>query len=267
MRRLFVIQRRKPRSVVGEESGLAVIEATISFTAFALVIAIIYSVINFCVVEARVRFAVNAATKEISSYGYLMRLAGLDQLEAERAQNGHAAVETIQGAAENYNQVKEGYNELRGVLDGGSLTSVDLETLEDGVDGGVALYETARQVAKDPMQFVQSLVDALMGELRDEAAKYFVKALVEKHLEGGDSRSVHDYLTEMGVVNGLDGVDIATPNFLGSVPGGTAADSWNVNVEACYYVEIENFLRLDTKVRVCTAASTRAWMGDLAGGG
>ncbi|MDR2374760.1 MAG: hypothetical protein LBD77_11880 [Bifidobacteriaceae bacterium] len=249
------------------QRGSAVIEATISFTAFAMVIAIVYSVINFCVAEARVRFAVNAAVKELSTYGYLMRMANLDQMVVSMSESAAVADGAVESIADDYGTIMGAYEELSDALGQDDPSSLDLGAIDDAMDGAEGIVDTAREVADDPAAFVAGLAAAFGRMAIDEAASYFVAALVEKQLRGEDNIDVDVYLEGLGVVDGFDGIDFDTPNFLTHQVGGGSADSWNINVVACYNVEVKNFLKLDTRIPVCTSASTRAWMGDMAGAG
>lgn len=53
------------------ESGSVTVEATISLSAFMFAIVTILTIINICIVQARVSYAINTTAKEISQYSYL----------------------------------------------------------------------------------------------------------------------------------------------------------------------------------------------------
>ncbi|MDR1634356.1 MAG: hypothetical protein LBS27_05440 [Bifidobacteriaceae bacterium] len=259
--------REFSKSEARGEGGSAVIEATIAFTAFAMVIVIVYSVINFCVAEARVRFAVDATAKELSTYGYLMRMAGLDQAATGMAQDAQNTQNTIESVTTNFENMMAGYNELNGALQSGNIGAVDPSNLIDAIRAGGDAVDEIREVAGDPTAFVMGLAALVARDGLDWAASQMVGALVEKQLRGEEGIDVNAYLSGLGVVDGFDGITFYTPNFLGPVLDGEASDSWNITIQACYDVEVENFLNLDTKVHVCSTGSTRAWMGDQAGQG
>lgn len=56
------------------ERGVIVIEATISLTAFMFALVMIMSMINICIVQARVSNAINLTAKELSQYSYYIGL-------------------------------------------------------------------------------------------------------------------------------------------------------------------------------------------------
>lgn len=56
------------------ESGSVTVEATISLSAFMFAIVTILTIINICIVQARVSYAINTTAKEISQYSYLYAL-------------------------------------------------------------------------------------------------------------------------------------------------------------------------------------------------
>lgn len=64
------------------ESGSVTVEATISLSAFMFAIVTILTIINICIVQARVSYAINTTAKEISQYSYLYALTGLNDSQA-----------------------------------------------------------------------------------------------------------------------------------------------------------------------------------------
>jgi len=243
------------------ESGSAVIEATISFTAFIIVITIIYSVINFCVAESQVRFALEATVKEVSTYGYVYKFIGLDGIEASAGT-----------AKDQINSVVDDYRSIQQIATRGSATSDDLTTVSNA---GESMSATVESIRKNPLEAIKNFGSLAWWELgngvRNTAVDAIVRALVEKNLNPGDGKSAHEYLLSLGVKDGLDGLEFSAPNFLRITDGGATA--WSINLSACYYVEprdllrnfAKNVLNVDTTVHVCSYASTKAWVGDLAG--
>ena len=68
------------------ESGSVTIEATISLSAFMFAIVTLLTIVNICLVQARVAVAINTTAKELSQYSYLYSLTGFNKSEAELAQ-------------------------------------------------------------------------------------------------------------------------------------------------------------------------------------
>lgn len=61
-----------------KESGSVTIEATISLSSFMFAIVTILTIVNICVVQAKMSYAINTTAKEISQYSYLYSLTGLN---------------------------------------------------------------------------------------------------------------------------------------------------------------------------------------------
>ena len=53
------------------ERGSVTVEATISLTAFLFFFLMIYCMIDVCIMQAKISFALNNSAKEISQYSYL----------------------------------------------------------------------------------------------------------------------------------------------------------------------------------------------------
>ena len=68
------------------ESGSVTIEATISLSAFMFAIVTLLTIVNICLVQARVAVAINTTAKELSQYSYLYSLTGFNKSDAELAQ-------------------------------------------------------------------------------------------------------------------------------------------------------------------------------------
>ena len=58
------------------QEGIATVEAIISLTIFIFVFTAIYSIINLCLVQAKVQMALNTSAKEISQYILIPKLRG-----------------------------------------------------------------------------------------------------------------------------------------------------------------------------------------------
>ena len=61
---------------IKSESGSVTIEATISLTAFMFAIVTLLTIVNICMIQARMSVAINTTAKELSQYSYLYSLTG-----------------------------------------------------------------------------------------------------------------------------------------------------------------------------------------------
>ena len=92
-----------------EENGSVTIEATISLSAFMFAIVTILTIVNICIVQARVSYAINTTAKEISQYSYLYSLTGLNEREKELYGAGKEQTQDISKILSDVNTV---YNEI-----------------------------------------------------------------------------------------------------------------------------------------------------------
>ena len=73
---------------IREERGSVTIEATISLSAFMFAIVTILTIVNICIVQAKMSYAINATAKEISQYSYLYSLTGLNDSQKNLYEKG-----------------------------------------------------------------------------------------------------------------------------------------------------------------------------------
>lgn len=85
--------RRKLR----DESGSVTVEATISLSAFMFAIVTILTIVNICVVQAKMSIAINATAKELSHYSYLYSLTGIPGGQAKLAEAAASTEGDING--------------------------------------------------------------------------------------------------------------------------------------------------------------------------
>ena len=93
--------RRKFR----DESGSVTVEATISLSAFMFAIVTILTIVNICVVQAKMSIAINATAKELSHYSYLYSLTGIPGGQAKLAEAAANTEGDINGVLSDVNTV------------------------------------------------------------------------------------------------------------------------------------------------------------------
>ena len=102
----------KSRDMDGE-SGMMVVEAVISFTAFIMVCLVITFLINIFMLHNRVQFALNSAAHEIASYSYVYDALGLRDAEGTLASDGEEYTRPIDDTTA---QVMDTLNQLQGAF-------------------------------------------------------------------------------------------------------------------------------------------------------
>lgn len=243
------------------EKGAASIEATISLTIFVLVIVAIYMLINYCLVQAKVSYAINTTAKEMSQYAYFYHAFGLENVDQKLAEKKTQAVDTFSNfnklIGDSSAQVKEISDNptdyFGSILNGGKTEELN------------AVYKQIQQVStniadvvNDPVEFMKSMA-ALAGEKIWEKVKTNViaaplaKGMTRRHF-GGSTKEADEYLERLGVVDGFDGL-----NFNMSTMFENGTD--DIKIVVYYNFDIASVLPFQLNISICQQASTRAWLG------
>lgn len=105
--------------------GSVTVEATIALTAFMFAIITILTIVNICMVQARISIAINTVAKEMSQYSYLYALTGFNKSEEALAQAGQDGTQDINSILSDVNTV---FNEIGNIGNTAGDLSTDLKT-------------------------------------------------------------------------------------------------------------------------------------------
>lgn len=243
------------------EKGAASIEATISLTIFVFVIMAIYMLINYCLVQSKVSYAINTTAKEMSQYSYFYHVFGLDDLDGKLANGKTQAVETFSSfnkllgdSKAEINEIQENPTDYFGSVIKGEKT----EDLQDVYKQIQDVSSNISDVVNDPVEFMKSMA-SLAGEEVWEHVKSNViaaplaKGMTRRHF-GNSSESADAYLEALGVVGGYDGL-----NFNMTTMFENASD--DIKIVVYYNLDLATVFPFDLNVSICQQASTRAWLG------
>lgn len=243
------------------EKGAASIEATISLTIFVFVIMAIYMLINYCLVQAKVSYAINTTAKEMSQYSYFYHVFGLDDLDAKLASGKTQAVDTFSsfnkllGDSEaEIKEIEENPTDYFGSVLSGEKTEDLTEVYKQIQD----VSANVSYVVNDPVEFMKSMA-SLAGEEVWEHVKSNViaaplaKGMTRRHF-GNSKESADAYLEGLGVVDGFDGM-----NFNMTTMFEDGSD--DIKIVVYYNLDLASVLPFDLNVSICQQASTRAWLG------
>ena len=192
---------------IKSESGSVTIEATISLTAFMFAIVTLLTIVNICMIQARMSVAINTTAKELSQYSYLYSLTGFNKSEAELAQAAKDGTESIDSIMSDVNTV---FNEIENLGNTGK-SSVDnisdisnawnsaVGSAESIKNAGSSLKSTIEEIAKDPKQLMFGIAKMAASESLNLAKSRLIaaplsKALCKKHLVSSDGGDVDSYL-------------------------------------------------------------------------
>ena len=244
-----------------KEKGAASIEATISLTIFVFVIMAIYMLINYCLVQAKVSYAINTTAKEMSQYSYFYHVFGLDDLDVKLANGKIQAVDTFSSFNKLLGDSKAEIKEIeKNPTDyfGSVLSGEKTEDLTEVYKQIQEVSANVSDVVNDPVEFMKSMA-SLAGEEVWEHVKSNViaaplaKGMTRRHF-GSSTEAADVYLEGLGVVDGFDGL-----NFNMTTMFEDGSD--DIKIVVYYNLDLASVLPFDLNVSICQQASTRAWLG------
>ncbi|MBP3335347.1 MAG: hypothetical protein J6L61_04305 [Ruminiclostridium sp.] len=253
------------------ENGAVTIEATISLTAFMFTIVTLLTIINVCMVQAKIAVAINTTAKELSQYSYLYSLTGFNKSEQELAEAAKNDTKPIENVMSDINTV---FNEIEKLGNTGKASADDISQICQEMDNvmgsannikeaGSSLKTTMEEVAKDPKKLMFGIAKLAASESLDFAKSRLVaaplsKALCKKHLKDKDGGDTEAYLKHLGVVpyggSYIDGLDFSESLLF---PYG----SNQIVVDVSYDVKVIALLPIDWKFHFKQQAITNGWLG------
>lgn len=244
-----------------KNKGSASIEATISLTAFIFVVMAIYSIVNFCIVQQRIAYAINTTAKEMSQYSYFYHVLSLDTLDEKLKKDKKQAVDTYDTFS---TLIDDANAEISKIDEGGEnyLISIINNPEDSDINKLIAdinkSKESIVEAVNNPKEFVKSMI-ALAGtglddKLKSTVTPLIVKGMARKHF-GKNSAEANEYLKKLGVIDGYDGVNFNLSTMF------TTKSPQNIEIVAVYNMNLTEIFPFDLKVTICQRATTRAWLG------
>ncbi len=244
----------------------------------------IYSLVTFYRVQAKISIAINNTAKEISQYTYVYGLTGvkdsLDGIYEDAAEDREKIDELVGDAGEAFNAIQTIGNDAKEKIDDFSnISSVDdLATIGDRInemqdeaiengekveDSYNKLKDDLEALANNPKDLIFSLARILSTEGLTYAQSNFVaapisKGLVKKHLKRSINDNHEDFLRSMQVLPGSDGTYLNGLDFTDSLlfPKG----SNKIFVIVKYKVKVLKFLPIDIEIPITQSAVTNGWL-------
>lgn len=257
------------------ERGSVTIEATISLSAFMFTIVTILTIVNICIVQAKMSYAVNSVAKEISQYSYLYSLTGLNDREGEIYKAAKEDTKEVENVLTDINTV---YNEIENLGQTGrqSMDNIDdilnaWDDVNSSVDtigsAGSSAMKNIEEIAKDPKNLLFGI--AKLGSVKafDLAKSRLIaaplaKVMCKKHLVDKKDGDVESYLKYLGVVPSstgsyLDGLDFSNSSIF---PYGSS----EIYINVTYDVKVIPLLPINTTFHFNQTAITHGWLaGDV----
>lgn len=253
------------------ENGSVTVEATISLSAFMFAIVTILTIINICIVQARVSYAINTTAKEISQYSYLYSLTGFNNSQSELYEAGKEDTQDLTQILSDVNTV---YNEIENLGQTGNQSTQDIDSILsawDGVAGSVDTIEAAgssiedsiSNIASNPKKLLFGIAKLAGSEGFDLVKSRLIaaplsKVLCQKHLVDTENGDVDAYLKHLGVVPSATGSYIDGLDFSNSTLFPYGSNKITINVS--YDVKIIPLLPLDFSFHFNQTAVTHGWL-------
>ncbi len=216
MNGMEAVERKKE-----QERGAIVVEATIALTTFMFLIVTLLSIVNICLVQAKVGTLINGVAKDLSYYSYIYSVTGVGEKEKSVHEGSKQARSTVE------------------VLTGTEDVATKLEAL--GVVFKKEFWESVKNLLLD------EAVDAGKGVLLNKLCQGMAKDRLEMSTNDADS-----YLQKLGIQNGVSGLNFTCSEFCN---GG----SNKIKVVCVYQVHMLRLLNVDLNFHFCQTAETRAW--------
>ena len=216
------------KKILEKERGSVTIEAIISLSAFMFAIVTMMTIVNICIVQAKIAYAINTTAKEISQYSYLYALTGINDREGEVAESGRVQTQDLQNVLTKTN---EAFNEIQNLGSSTAPQSVndidDILSAWDDVKGGVnnvmdagsSIKSSIENIAKDPKSLMFGIAKIGATETFDLfksrlIAAPLAKVMCKKHLVDEKDGDVDAYLKKLGVIPNssgsyIDGLDFS----------------------------------------------------------
>lgn len=256
------------RKRFGKESGSVTIEATISLSAFMFAIVTLLTIVNICVVQAKMSVAINSAAKELSHYSYLYSLTGIPGAKAELENAATDAKKDLDGVLTDVNTV---FTEIQNLGNSDPETGNNVEDVLSGLEESYgkiseatgSLKSNLETLAADPKGVAMGLAKIAVTEGWDLATSRLIaaplaKGLCKKNLVPEKNGNVEAYLKNLGIQPGangsyLDGLDFSRSSIF-------ANGSNEIRITVSYDVKVIPLLPINFTFHFCQTAVTHGWL-------
>lgn len=252
---------------INRDRGSVTIEATIALSTFMFAIVTVLTIVNICIVQAKVSNAINMTAKELSQYSYLYSLTGFNESQANIAQSGENQTQDINKILEDVNTV---YNEIENLAQSDKKSDVSIESVqsqwqsvETAYAAGGSIADSVESIASDPKSVIFGVVKLAGSDAMDMAkskliAEPLARVLCKKHLVNSKDGNVDAYLKFLGVVPTGTGSYYDALDFSNSMLFPKGSNQITINV--VYDVKVIPLLPLDFSFTFNQTAVTHGWL-------
>lgn len=256
---------------LNKENGSVTIEATIALSTFMFAIVTILTIVNICIVQARISYAINTTAKEISQYSYLYSLTGINDSQSRLYEAGVEGTKDISKILADVNTV---YNEIENLGNTGNQSPENIDDIMSAWDSAVgsvenievagsSLYDTVSDIASDPKNLMFGIAKLAASEGFDLVKSRLIaaplaKTMIQKHLVSTEDGDVDAYLKFLGVIPSSTGSYIDGLDFSQSTLFPYGSNEIRINVQ--YDVKVIALLPIDFSFHFNQTAVTHGWL-------
>lgn len=266
------------RKINRDESGMMVVECTISFTIFLMVVIAIIYLINIFTVHNRIQFAINSAANELSSYSYLYQALGVRGAEQTVEKDGEPYTSKIDDTQaqviDTLTQIETTFSDGKELADGVSnpeLSEDYVSNIEESlkkVGDDIDATKESAEKSKDKITELVSDEDSLLAGIiymgmsaadygiHDVAGTVMAELLTKKYLGGSEADA---YLKSYGIEEGYAGLDFSGSSVFNDSDG---TDKRIIDFVVQYDIDMDfiGFVMPESKLHVVQRVSVAAWL-------
>ncbi len=226
------------------QSGMIVIEASLSLTIFIIVVAALVSIINIFVLTNKVQFSMNAAAHKTASYAYLYQVLGLrggeQTLRTDFDNDAQSNMDTINQVTDSVTKTSDLVNQFESLMGsfseevgnaGQAIKDLDfggvqdsynnvkgaIDELGNNAEGGYNSYAKSISMVSDRFKnpgstlggFAYLLINTGTEWLKDIIGSAMANWLTKTSFDANGYTDVDEYLKAYGVKDGFDGLDFS----------------------------------------------------------
>lgn len=201
------------------QKGSITAEATVFLTIFIMFYLFFIYLVQMSRAQMILQYSLNEAAKEISAYSYVLTKTGTIEKRLQTAESANKFKEKSQ-------EVIDCFKKLGTVL---TSESDDLfQKAEDIKEAGKEAYEKPKAYAKDYLSDPKNLLNALLEVAKNAGADWvsekvmgeIVKDEVKKQIEVMSHKEADRYLKDLGITDGLEGLDFSRSKWAVEKKGG-----------------------------------------------
>lgn len=191
-----------------KEKGSITLEATIFLTIFIMFYMFFIYLVQITKAQIVLQYTINEVAKEVSAYSYVLTKTGTIDKRVSTAESANE----FKGRT---TEVIDSFKGLGNILSSGGGNII--EKAEETKGAIEDTYNKTESYANDYLSDPESLLNQIIGLAKSEGANLIsdaiigniVKGEVEKQIELMSHKSADEYLKDLGIVGGMEGLSFS----------------------------------------------------------